>query len=208
MSAPHGIVLGAGKGLRFGGPKVLAPWPIGDAFEPLGVAHLRARAKDCARVVLVARRGHVDELLLSRLPPRTALVCSDEPEDHGPAGSIAAALLHLSPRAGDWLLLTPVDLPPADLSVVAALLEAVAAHPGSAAARPRSGGRGGHPVLVRAELLVEAYRSGRPPLREVLAAPAVGLLDVAVEDPDVLRDFDAAADLATYLEVRARTTRT
>jgi molybdenum cofactor cytidylyltransferase len=208
MKLPVAIVLGAGRGERFGCPKVLAPWETPEGAVPLGLAHVAARAEDCARVVLVVRSSQAALLPAHSLPAGASLLGSDEPDEHGPAGSLAAALAFLAPTDEDLVLVTPVDVPPASKALVRTLRDALEASPTASAVRPTFEGRGGHPVLVRAAVLRQAYREGRPPLREVLRAPDVGGLDVPVDEPDVRLDFDRADELAAYLEVRRRTTRT
>ncbi len=200
MSAPIAIILAAGKGERFGGPKVLAPW-VHLGFEgPLGVAHLQARRDDCSRALLVVRAAFAAALRAYPLPPGAELVCSSEPDEDGPAGSIAAAVAYVAPTANSWLLLSPVDVPPASTATVRALRDAVNGRDDARASRPVHGGRGGHPVLVRAGVLVDAYRDGRPPLRQVLRGLGGAFLDVPVEDPDVTLDFDYREALLSHLE--------
>lgn len=208
MSETFAIVLGAGEGVRFGGPKVIVPWTIGGDVLPLGLAHLAVRLVDCSKAFLVVRRHHVPRLSLQRFDPRCRLVVSEEPDEAGPAGSIASALAEIEPRADDWLLVTPVDLPPSHPEVVSRLKEVLHSREEVLAARPRHGERRGHPVLVRAAPMLEAYREHRPPLRDVLRALATRVVDVEVSQAEITCDFDRPEALASYLETTGKATST
>lgn len=206
MSALVALVTAAGRGVRFGGPKVLAPWRSQSGVTLLGLAHLGARAVDCEQALLVVRETEVGALRDAGIPNRGRLVVSREPDADGPAGSIACGLAALPEEFDGWVLLTPVDVPPASGALVAALLLA-ARGTTCEAVRPVHAGRGGHPVLVRASTLRSRYVSGRPPLREVLRGLGAGLRDHSVEDPGVLLDFDTRAALLEALGDGSETSR-
>jgi molybdenum cofactor cytidylyltransferase len=193
------IVLAAGAGSRFGGPKALIPW----GGEPLGIAHLRALAGPCARQLLVVRRSVADALRSTALPVGAALCVSDRDDALGPAGSIAVALEAIDSLDDDVAaVLTPVDRPPAREATVRALLDRLAGVDRPEAVRPRHGERRGHPVAVRLGVLRASYRSeAPPPLRDVLRS-LPNVVDLPVGDPDVLIDFDTAEDLARFLAGR------
>lgn len=178
------LVLASGRGVRMGGPKALLAWTGG---EPLAVCHVRAR-RDVGGCVVVARAPVVRRL--RTWLPDARLVASSAPGPWGPSGSIAAAVRAGSLARAAWVLVTPVDLVPARSTTVDALL--AAAGPGVDAVRPRYKGRGGHPVLVRAEVLFRAYPTAGepPPLRDVLRALGPRCADEAVDDPDVRTDLD------------------
>src|SRR4029079_10794616 len=102
--------------------------------------------------------------------PGIDLLSSDMAEELGPAGSIAVGVQ----RVGDapFVLITPVDAPPARPDTTARLLERLQiGEPPPLAVRPRYGGRLGHPVLLRAEALAPyKHKMGAapPPLRDLL----------------------------------------
>lgn len=178
------IVLASGRGVRIGGPKALLAWTRG---QSLIEAHVVARETDCKRVVIVTRP---DIALRIGSRARTArVVISEEPDDLGPAGSIGAAIAAGALAGMPFSLITPVDVPPANASVVASLLDALKL--GATAARPCFGQRRGHPVAVRVDALVSAYVSNqRPPLREVLRALHERCRDVETDQADILVDLD------------------
>jgi hypothetical protein len=114
------------------------------------------------------------------------------------AGSLAIGLAALD--AWDLAIVTPVDLLPASVATIGALVDAVRA--GALAASPRdvTAGRGGHPVVVRpAALRVydEARHSGiaPPPLRDALRTLGTGHRRIDVDDPHVVFDLDEPADV-------------
>jgi len=178
------LIVASGRGVRMGGPKALLLWTDG---APLAVSHVRMRHE--VRQVVVVARAAVATRLRPWLPT-ARVIASSAPGSWGPAGSIAAAVRAGAFARERWVLITPVDLVPTRVETVAALLEA--ADRGVEAVRPLCDGRGGHPVLVRAEVLVQAYLvSGTPPpLRDVLRAIGAGCVQVPVDDPDIRADLD------------------
>ena len=192
-----GIVLAAGRGRRMGGPKALLQMPNG---LPLAWEHARLRS-DCTTLLVVVR-DDVATVLEKHRPPAiaAALVVSAQEDALGPAGSLRAAALAHPIADDDLVLVTPVDCMPVSLATVAKLHQAM---PGHLAVKPRFGGRGGHPVLLRGALL-QRYRKATPPLREVLRSLAPKqLCEVPVDDPAVACDVDTASDLgATPIFVR------
>lgn len=179
--APIALILGAGRGARMGGPKVLLDWD----GEPLGAAHARAAlGAGCARAYVVVRRAHAG----LPLPGGASTVVSDEPDELGPAGSIRAFVERLAPPGEALVAVTPVDAVPASWRVLPALLAALGDRD---CARAVHAGRGGHPVLVRARAL-----AGPPtPLRDRLRALGDRRVDVAWDGPEVGWDLDVPADL-------------
>ncbi len=179
------VVLASGRGVRMGGPKALLWWDASQSVT-LAQAHVLARSRECGRVVVVTRHD-----IGRRLRELCALevIVSDEPDEHGPAGSIAAACRAGALDAAGLAVLTPVDVPPVGSETVERLLGAIDGD--VQAARPRFGTRRGHPVAVRSACLCEVYAGqARPPLRDVLRSLADRCVDVTVDDPDVLADLD------------------
>jgi CTP:molybdopterin cytidylyltransferase MocA len=178
------LVLAAGQGRRMGGPKALLVWTDG---RPLALSHAHARLRDCGRVVIVARRDTVERLRRAA-PERVECVASEEPDELGPAGSIAAAVRAGALDGTGVALVTPVDVPPAGGETVRLLGGAMQA--GAWAARPRHAGRFGHPVACSEQLLASRYAREARPLREVLADTGGRCAAVDVDDAGVLADLD------------------
>jgi CTP:molybdopterin cytidylyltransferase MocA len=195
MGARVCLVLAAGVGRRIGGPKALLGWE----GVPLAAAHAQARAKDCG-AALVVTRGSIAEVL-QRCCPWVAVLLSTEPDELGPAGSIAAAVRSGALDGAEQVVVTPVDVPPGSTQVVEALCAALG---GAQAARPWVGDRPGHPVACRAELLRRHYASAAPPLRDVLAGLGAQCARVQVNDPDCLIDFDTPEAFAARSGQRPR----
>jgi CTP:molybdopterin cytidylyltransferase MocA len=180
------LILASGAGQRMGGPKALMFWQ----GEPLALAQVSARSGDCERALVVTRTLTAE--VLRRHAPDLSILISDEPDELGPAGSIAAAVRSGALAGVDQVLVTPVDVPPAS----GALVQALSAALGEAdAARPVLDGEPGHPVLCRARLLVEAYAQQAPPLRDLLASLGSRCVSVEVQDTEVLVDFDTIEDM-------------
>jgi molybdenum cofactor cytidylyltransferase len=176
-----GVVLAAGAGERMGGPKALLV--IGG--EPLARAHAeRFRASGCGRVVIVTRGE-----LVAKLAGGAIVVASSAPD---PAGSLAVGLEALAAEEDETLLITPVDAWPVRPETIGRLVDAVNA--GAEAATPRHGGKGGHPVAIRARALATQAASPRP-LRDVLAALGSARVHVEVDDPSILVDLDTPEDV-------------
>ncbi|MGK3986694.1 NTP transferase domain-containing protein [Sorangium sp. So ce136] len=198
------IVLAAGTGKRLGGPKALLAWPAatkGRAERPLAIAHAEARLEAESARVLVVVRSSVFHALLAHVRPGVDLVSWTAPDDLGPAGSLAVA----APRIGDAdaVVVTPVDVPPASAATVARLLARLDAGASSGApplaVRPRYLGRGGHPVVLRAEALQRYLEADPPPLRDHLRALGDRCVDEEVDDPGVLHDLNVPVDVIRVL---------
>lgn len=150
------VVLAAGGSTRMGRPKALLPLD----GVPLAVGHVRAFALRARQVAVAV--GASEEAIAAVLPPGTRVVRNPDWATTGPRESLLLALAALELDESDWLLVTPVDLPPAPPSVIDLLL---AAGPPAVAAYE---GRRGHPVLVR--------------VGDARAALAVGTLREATRD--------------------------
>ncbi len=176
-----GIVLAAGAGERMGGPKAL----LLVQGEPLARLHARRlREAGCAKVVIVTRGEIVERFALD------ATVAASAAPD--PAGSLAVGLKALGAAPDDVLVITPVDAFPVCVETIARLVETVGG--GAEAATPRSGGKGGHPVVIRARAL-GTFHDAPHPLREVLSALGNARIRVEVDDPSVATDLDTPEDV-------------
>lgn len=183
-----------------GGPKALLLHREAAAPDrPLALAHACCRLDaESARVVIVTR-ADVAAVLAPHAPEGAHLVVSDAADELGPAGSLAAAMPHLGSEP--LVLVTPVDLPPARPNLVQRLMSALLdpAAPMDAV-KPRHGGRGGHPVLVRRSVLAPYERASSdlrtpPPLRDVLRSLGAQSMAMDIDDPAALIDWDATLAL-------------
>lgn len=183
MTARCGVVLAAGEGRRMGGPKALLEID-GSTLVEQHVARLLEAG--CAKVVVVVRPAQADTV---RVLLRAYPVAQVEAVATGSqAESLAAALAVVEPH--DVLVITPVDLLPAQLATHRTLLAGLSA--GTSAVTPSNAGRGGHPVIVRRALLAQA--SVRP-LRDILRDAGALRRRIEVPDSRILGDFDTPDDL-------------
>ena len=161
-----GVVLAAGAGRRFGGPKALTRTPEGVPWIALAVRMLEAAGCDRVLVVLGAEAEAARALV-----PSTAEVVVAARWAEGMGASLAAGLADASTASA--VLVTLVDLP--GLPVEAAL-RVVGAAPGPISLRRAVyRGRPGHPVLIGAEHLpgLAASLAGDRGGRDHLAAAGV-----------------------------------
>ena len=219
------IVLSAGRGVRLGGPKALLlvrdAGPPGPAV-PLLEAQCRDRLSAESERVIAVVRADVAELLGRRLRAAGArVVVSHAPDGEGPAGSIAAAAIHLANKPFRAAVVTPIDVRVA-AATVARLLEALIEVPPEAppeplteaptaaapsrglaplAVVPRFAGRRGHPVVLTPEALARYREPFPPPLRDHLRSLGDRVAVVDVDDPFVLEDLDFAHQTDVLLRI-------
>ncbi|WP_342744838.1 nucleotidyltransferase family protein [Isoptericola jiangsuensis] len=141
-----GLVLAAGAGTRFGGPKGLARTAAGEPWVARAVTMLAAGGCDDVLVAVGARRAEVAALV-----PSPAHVVTVPGWADGLAATLRAGLAAAAARDGDALVVTPVDTPDAPPVAVERVLAAavrVAPTPTAVLARAVYGGRPGHPVVL------------------------------------------------------------
>ncbi|GAA1971678.1 NTP transferase domain-containing protein [Isoptericola halotolerans] len=141
-----GLVLAAGAGSRFGGPKGLARTASGEPWVRRAVRSLQVAGCDEVLVAVGARGAQVASLVPS---PARVVVVQDWAE--GLAATLRAGLLVAADGDADVLVVTPVDTPDAPATAVVRVVEAGrrAAQPASAVlARAVYEGRPGHPVVL------------------------------------------------------------
>lgn len=192
MARPHvvGILLAAGRGRRFDPlgvrNKLLQPLPSGD---PVVVASARTLLAVFPRVIAVVppQDGGVADAL--RALGCEVTLCAQA--DSGMAASLVQAIGASLPQADAWLVALG-DMPYVAPSTLRALRDALAT--GADIAAPVFEGRRGNPVAFGARhlpalLALEGEHGARALLK---SAPVV---EVAVDDPGILRDIDTPADL-------------
>ncbi len=137
---PCGVVLAAGAGRRFGGPKALARTPSGIPWIALAVRALRAGG--CGEI-LVALGASLEEAA-PLVPPDAAIVPVPDWAS-GVAASLRASLAHAASGTSPAAVIMPVDTPDASPAAIARLVRR--ARP-DALAQAVYDGVPGHPVLI------------------------------------------------------------
>lgn len=138
-----GLVLAAGAGRRYGGPKALARTGDGTPWLHLAVAALRAGG--CARVVVALGAAASDALPL--LPPGVEHVLVAG-WNEGIAASLRHGLLAAGRHGTDAVVVVTVDTPTMPANAVRRIVSAAAPRPTDALVQAVYGGRPGHPVLI------------------------------------------------------------
>lgn len=139
MTDVVGLVLAAGSGDRFGGPKALARTPDGEPWLVRAVRLLQRGGCDEVLVVLGAGAEQAGALVQDG----TRVVVADRWRD-GMGASLAAGVAAL-PEA-DTALITLVDLPELPQAVIRRVLDGGTQR--DRIARAVYAGRPGHPVLL------------------------------------------------------------
>lgn len=143
-SAPLcGVVLAAGAGRRFGGPKVLARTPAGTPWVALAVQALRDGG--CDDIVVTLGASADDALPLLPAGVRAVRVADWRT---GVAASVRAALTAAASGPAPAVVILPVDTPDATASAVARLARRAVP---AALAYAAYDGSPGHPVLIGRE---------------------------------------------------------
>lgn len=182
------VVPAAGASTRFGSMKLLADI----RGEPL-LQHTVRSLIDAGitRVVVVVSPDHALGAVQILKDDRIVLVTNPDP-GRGMFSSIQTGLVAIDP--GYDFVVLPADMPFVRTETVAAL---VADHHGDSTGTVATyGGRRGHPVVlpagVRSALIQQPATTT---LKHALVAAGIGLRDVDVADPGVLRDVDWKEDL-------------
>jgi molybdenum cofactor cytidylyltransferase len=186
-----GILLAAGRGRRFDplGVRNKLLQPLGGG-EPVVAASARNLLSILPRVIAVVppQDGGVADAL--RALGCEVTLC--EEADSGMAASLVQGITCSLPQADSWLVALG-DMPYVAPSTLRALLAAL--EEGADIAAPAFEGRRGNPVAFGARHLPALLAlTGEHGARSLLrSAPVV---EVAVDDPGILRDIDTPADLA------------
>lgn len=137
---PCGLVLAAGAGRRFGGPKALARTPAGTPWLALAVRALRDGG--CGEILVTLGASADDALPL--VPPGVTVVRVSD-WSTGVAASVRAGLTAAASGSAPAAVVLPVDTPDATASAVARVARFTA--PGALAYAAYDGAPG-HPVLI------------------------------------------------------------
>ena len=139
MTSVVGLLLAAGSGQRFGGPKALARDEDGTSWLLRSLQSLRP----CDEIVVVL--GAEADRAAALLPMSVSRIRADD-WDEGMGASLRAGLAALAPTTHEVSLVSLVDLPDVDAAVVARL--AGSATGPDVLARAAYAGVPGHPVLI------------------------------------------------------------
>ncbi|CAM3524037.1 nucleotidyltransferase family protein [Nocardioides zeicaulis] len=183
MTSVAGLLLAAGEGRRYGGPKALARDDDGTSWLLRSLHALRP----CDEVVVVL--GAAAEEAAALLPMSVVRVRADDWAE-GMGASLRAGLQALVETDHDAALVSLVDLPDVDGAVVQRLLAAATGR--DVLARAAYDGVAGHPVLIGREHWdgVRGAASADRGARDYLATHAVTLVE--------------CGDLATGVDVDTR----
>lgn len=179
------VIIGAGAGTRFGGPKAEAVLNDGRRFLDA--------------IVETAKNAGLDPIV-AVLPPGVAapegvrVVVNPKPRSE----QIVSARLGLAQLVNapvSSALLWPVDHPFVSLESVLAILDA-ARRTGAEIVVPAHESRRGHPGWFHRETWRELMTVADGGARAVIHADPTRVAEVAVSDRGVLRDIDTREDLA------------
>jgi nicotine blue oxidoreductase len=185
-----GLVLAAGGGRRFGGPKALAQLHRRPLAER-AVALLREGGCSPVQIVLGAQAQQVTEVT----DLGDAMVTTNPDWESGIGSSLRAGLAALPPAA-DAVVIVLVDQP---LIGAEAIRRVIHAHlEGAAVAVATYGGQFGHPVLLSRQTWagVAQLARGDTGARAYLRANPGLVIEVACDDTGSPADVDTPGDLA------------
>lgn len=140
LGTVSGLVLAAGAGRRFGGPKALARTPAGTPWIALAVRALREGGCRDVTVVLGAEASAATELV-----PAGVTIVHAQDWASGVAASLRAGLAAVASGPSLSVVVLPVDTPEVSSAAVARLVRRAGEE---ALAQATYGGAPGHPVLI------------------------------------------------------------
>jgi molybdenum cofactor cytidylyltransferase len=185
-----GVLLAAGRGKRMGGRKQFYPWPTADGEKPLVAASFDAVAPVCDAMVVVL--GHRAAEVTAALGEREFYAAQTDP-DAPMFDSICTGIqVALERNAEATVLLQPGDHPEVKPATLEQLLTLSTKHPDRAIV-PEFQGRGGHPVLIPAEIARRLLTTDCPQgLGQHWSDHPDLCLRHKVEDSSVVHDVDTA----------------
>jgi nicotine blue oxidoreductase len=185
-----GIVLAAGEGRRFGGPKALA---VLDGRTLLARAVGTLRSAGCAPVLAVVGAG--GEPVAAEAAAAGAVAVANPDWPTGMGSSLRAGLAAVPPECAAAVV-TLVDQPNVAPEAVRRLVSALVS--GAVAARATYAGRPGHPVLLSRAVFadVAAVAVGDAGARAWIRTHQGDVVDVACDGAGDAADVDTAEQLA------------
>ena len=179
-----GIIIGAGAGTRFGGPKAVAKLADGRRF--IDAVCESARDAGLSPVVTVLPPG-------VEAPRETVGVVNPKAEGEQVL-SLRLALAQLANHPVIGAVVWPVDHPFVSLETVLAVLDA-ARRTGAPIVAPVFEGTRGHPVFFHRDTWRELMTVADGGTRAVVRSYGERVATVVVRDRGVLRDIDVPTDL-------------
>ena len=186
------VILAAGGGMRLGGVAKALIERDDETF--LARIMTAARHVGLADAVVVVGPPFGDAVASAARDLGAKVVVNDAPE-RGMASSVALGFDALMPSDVEAAWLWPVDHPNVAARTLECLVSAFAARAGCLVAKPRFGGRHGHPPLVARSFFAALAACGGEPggARAVLARAASDTVSVDVDDAAVIEDVDGSA---------------
>lgn len=178
------VVLAAGAGTRFGGPKALAELRPGERFID-AIVRVAVEA-ELDPVVAVVQRGIDVPVPARRVEARDPMAEQ--------ISSLRLGLARLTGVPVTGALVWPVDHPFVTLGTALAILDAER-RSGAPIVVPTHGGRRGHPVFFDRGTWRELMTVEAGGARAVVHSYGEQVLEVETGDRGVLRDIDTRADL-------------
>ena len=184
------VILAGGRSQRMGRPKALLTLAgRGTFLESVAAAYAEAGMEERLVVTFAALRDHTNFPPL----PGVEIRVLDEPTA-SPLDTLCAALDRV-PAGWHAFFVHPVDHPFVSPATLSAMARAFRAHR-PAVVQVRHRGRGGHPVLLRKDLVPEIRAAPREAgLRAVVHADPDRVLRLEVPDPGVLAGMNTPEDL-------------
>jgi CTP:molybdopterin cytidylyltransferase MocA len=190
-----GVILAAGRGGRMGGNKQLVTWRVKEGIEkPLIAAAYDAIQPICDAMVVVL--GHEPEAVAAALgerPFHRTLTDPDDPMFESIRAGLKAAR-RVDPKAA--VVLQPGDHPDVSATTLELLKTTAQVRP-MRAIIPQLGDRGGHPVIIPADLVAQLTQTECPDgLGQFWLTHPQLCERIPVVDPAVVRDVDTPTDLS------------
>ena len=189
--AAGAVIIGAGAGKRFGGPKAVAALPDGRRF--LDAVVETAVLALLSPVVAVLPPG-------VQAPDGVRVVTNPAPESEQIV-SVRLGLAQLTNTPVTAALVWPVDHPFVQPESIRALLDG-ARRSNASIVVPTYDGRRGHPTLFHRDTWGELMTLGSGGARAVIQRPAQRVLEVPVPDAGVVRGINTRDDLVSALRSR------
>jgi len=201
-----GVILAAGASTRMGTDKALLPWPPATASAPatgqtLLSAAIQSLSAFTDTVIVVV--GKNEDALAAVVYANGAVVVGNPEPERGQFSSLQVGLQEVLGHGRDAAMVTLVDRPPAKPTTLKVLCEAFArAGSGKWAVVPEYGGKHGHPILLRREM-IEAFLKAPATAnaRDIEHQNQPHMEYVLVDDPFVTLNVDTPQDYAALLEV-------